>query len=887
MSRTVSALQTLRQRAGNGPPGWLPTLATLLVVAASIGLGRSSRTADLLLGAGLVAAAALVPALGMVALVAGSLTSQIALPTGSHTDLRFPLLAVPVLGLLWLLEALWRRDLAPLRHPAARAAAALALVAGAALVVGNLPTIGFRRTASIATQLGGFGVFAYTAAVVVLAADRLRDPRWLRRVVWVFTAIAGALVAGRLIPELARPVGWLVASGASGSLTWLWFAALASAHAALNGALNWRVRVLLALAVVAELYVALGANREWVAGWMPALVAIATIAFLAAPRLSALAAVVGGMAMATRIAPMIGRVLSTGDNQYSLDTRLDAARILLSNVLPANPLLGLGPSNYYQVTPLFPIRGYSVNFSSHNTYVDLLMQTGVLGVACFAWLIWAIARAGWRARAAAPSGFVHAYAVGALGGLAGMLAAGAIGDWLLPFPYNVTLAGLSASLPGWVFLGGLVALSRSREPRAMAAGAAARRTLAPPRLLFGIIAAAVLLRVAVALMLGDTVAPISGAADQVSYDALARRVVGGHGFSFPTAWYPFAQPDTPTAHWSYLYTLYLAGVYAVFGHHPLVARLLQAVASGLGCWLACRIGRHLFDERVGLAAAALTALYAYFVFFNAALMTQTFFILALLAAIDRALAIAARPTTANWATLGILLGLGTLLRQTMLLYVPVLLIWLLWTTHGRARWRDAALAAALVGLCVLPWTARNYAAFGDFLLLNSNGGYFFYASNHPDQGTTFDPTFTAPIPVELVGAAEPTIDRALFRTGLGFVADDPVRVLRLSLNRAASYFWLLPSSASTPLSNAGRLLSFTLYLPFMLYGLVLSRQRWRACMPLYLYVLVDAVLHLATWAAPRYRLPSDALLIVFAGLALVDLTARLRRRMGSVDWSIE
>lgn len=887
MSRSVSAWQTLRQRVENGPPGWLPILATVLVVAACIGLGRSSRSVDLLLGAGLVAAAALVPALGMVALVAGSLASQIVLPTGSHTDLRFPLLAVPVLGVLWLLEALWRRDLALLRHPVVRAASALTLVAWAALVVGNLPMIGFGRTASIPTQLGGFGVFAYTAAAVVLAVDRLRDPQWLQRVVWVYIPLAGALVAGRLIPELAYPAGWLIASGASGSLTWLWLAALASSQA-LNRALNWRVRVLLALAVVAELSLALGDGREWVAGWMPASVAVATIAFLAAPRLSALAAVLGGVAMANRIAPMIARVLSVGDNRYSLDTRLDAARILLSNVLPANPLLGLGPSNYYQVTPLFPIRGYSVNFSSHNTYVDLLVQTGILGFACFAWLIWAVARAGWRVRAGAPGGFVRAYAIGGLGGLAGMLAAGAIGDWLLPFPYNVTLAGMSASLPGWVFLGGLVALSRQLETRTMAVGvAAARRTLTAPRLLFGIIVAAVLLRVAVALILGDTVAPISGAADQVSYDALARRVVAGHGFSFPTAWYPFAQPDTPTAHWSYLYTLYLAGVYAVFGHHPLVARLLQVVASGLGCWLVYRIGCQLFDERAGLAAAGLTALYAYFVFFNAALMTQTFFILALLAATDRALAIAPRPTTANWAALGIYLGLGTLLRQTMLLYVPVLLIWMLWTTRGRARWRGAALAAVLVGLCILPWTARNYAAFGDFLLLNSNGGYFFYASNHPDQGTTFDPTFTAPIPAELAGAAEPTIDRALFRTGLGFIADDPVRFLRLSGSRAASYFWLLPSSASTPLSNIARVLSFALYLPFMLYGLVLSRQRWRACMPLYLYVVVDAIVHLSTWAAPRYRLPSDALLIVFAGLALVDLAARLRRRLGFGDWLIE
>jgi hypothetical protein len=165
----------------------------------------------------------------------------------------------------------------------------------------------------------------------------------------------------------------------------------------------------------------------------------------------------------------------------------------------------------------------------------------------------------------------------------------------------------------------------------------------------------------------------------------------------------------------------------------------------------------------------------------------------------------------------------------------------------------------------------NYEVFGDFLLLNSNGGYFFYAANHPDQGTDFDPDMAPPPPESLRGLREPALDRALFRTALGFIAADPGRFLRLSWSRVGVYFWLWPSAASSSLANLTRLCSFTLYLPFMLYGLVLSRRRWRRCLPLYLYLLFDTALHLASWSAPRYRLPSDALLMVFAALAVVDL----------------
>jgi len=382
-------------------------------------------------------------------------------------------------------------------------------------------------------------------------------------------------------------------------------------------------------------------------------------------------------------------------------------------------------------------------------------------------------------------------------------------------------------------------------------------------------------RVIVAVMLGDTATPISGAFDQLSYDTLAQRVLGGHGFSFPTGWYPFTPPDTPTAHWSFAYTLYLAGVYAIAGHHPLVARVIQAILSALTAVLLYRLGRRLFDERMGLAAATLAAGYAYLVFFNAALMTQTFYIVCVLAAIDLAFGVVTASGPGRWVGLGVALGVGALLRQTLLLFTPLLLLWIGWHVGVRRCWRGLALTATVVVLCVSPFTIRNYLVYDDFLLLNSNGGYFFYSGNHPAQGTDFDPNYAAPLPEALRGLNEAAEDRALYRVALQFILDDPVRFVRLSLSRVKDYFWLTPSPQSSLVSNLGRLASFTLYLPLMLLGLYLSRRQWRRALPLYLYAGFDAFVHLTSWAAPRYRLPSDAVLMVFAGVAAVALAERV------------
>jgi 4-amino-4-deoxy-L-arabinose transferase-like glycosyltransferase len=396
------------------------------------------------------------------------------------------------------------------------------------------------------------------------------------------------------------------------------------------------------------------------------------------------------------------------------------------------------------------------------------------------------------------------------------------------------------------------------------------------RVLFAVIAAGMLARFIVAFALGDRADPVSGAADQYSYDALAQRVVAGHGFTFPSAWYPFTEANEPTAHWSYLYTLYLAAVYALGGHHPLVARLLQVLLSGLSCWLTYRLGQRLFDEEVGLAAAALSAVYAYFVFFSAALMTQTYYITTLLAALVCAVNLARQPARRDWVLLGLSLGVGVVLRQTLLLFTPVLIGWVAWATRERVCRRDLLTAVGVIVLLILPWTVYNYHVFGDFLLLNSNGGFWLYSSNHPQQGTDFNPSYVAPLPAHLRGLPEPALDRALYRDALGFIAADPARFARLTLSRIPHYFWLLPSAQSSTISNLGRVFSFTLYLPFMLAGLFLSRHLWRACLPLYLYIAFDTTLHLTSWAAPRYRLPSDAVMMVFAGLAVVTLTERLR-----------
>jgi 4-amino-4-deoxy-L-arabinose transferase-like glycosyltransferase len=446
------------------------------------------------------------------------------------------------------------------------------------------------------------------------------------------------------------------------------------------------------------------------------------------------------------------------------------------------------------------------------------------------------------------------------------------------------------------------------------------------RLLLAIVLLAVVLRLGSALYQGNQVDTLPGVYDQVSYDGLARRVLDGHGFSFGEDHWPATRAGEPTAHWSFLYTLYLTGVYALFGPNPLAARVIQALLAGvIQTLLVWRIGKRVFGPTAGLFAAGFSAIYIYFVYYAGALITETFYITCLLWIVDIALRIdqraqagprgaagGARPWLI-WVEPGLAIGITALLRQLVLLLVPFLFLWLWWRVARRREgeapggwarrwlgWRTLApfvLAIAIVVAMILPWTVRNYRAFGTTVLLNTNSGYVFFWANHPIYGTQFvgilpgdGPGYGDLLPPEVLSLNEAEMDKALFGRGVGFVLDDPVRYALLSLSRTREYFKFWPTAESSTISNISRVGSFGLFLPLMLYGVILAgvrsmralrrpqrpQEAWRARVWLLLgFIAVYTLMHLLTWTLIRYRLPVDAFLLMFAGYGIVDLLQRL------------
>jgi hypothetical protein len=377
------------------------------------------------------------------------LFAGIFVPFSGPGGVNAAVLMVALLLGLWLMEMfIVKRHFHFVNSRANLPVILLLVVSVIAFGMGRLPWFLFAQQAPLDSQIGGFVIFVFSLGLMA-ATVNLVDMKWLQLIVWTFIGLGAIYVFGRSLRlPVDRFYNWAFTAN---SMLWTWLVALSFSQAFLNQKLKRGIRVFLFLVTLVTFYVALAQGYDWKSGWVPPLAVVAVIFGLRYPRLLLLA-----IPFALIVAGYLTIELIASD-EYSWGTRVDAWIIVLE-ISKANPIFGLGFSNYYFYTPLFPIRGWSVSFNSHSQYVDLIAQVGFLGLACFLWIFYEVGRICWKMINKLPDGFERSYIYGALAGIVGTLVAAFLVDWVLPFVYNIGLNGFRASILPWIFMGGVVAI---------------------------------------------------------------------------------------------------------------------------------------------------------------------------------------------------------------------------------------------------------------------------------------------------------------------------------------------------------------------------------------------------------------------------------------------
>ena len=387
---------------------------------------------------------------------------------------------------------------------------------------------------------------------------------------------------------------------------------------------------------------------------------------------------------------------------------------------------------------------------------------------------------------------------------------------------------------------------------------------------------------------------------------VAHNLTLGHGFVLEVGVpYSFNPPG---------YSFFLACSYILFGQHWFAVAFSQAAISILSAGLVYLTAKKLFNREAGMFAAALSSFYPYTVYHSSRVMDTTLFTFILLMVICFFVHVWQNGDWKKWLLLGALLGLGCLVRTTMLAVFISIAVWLIIVLG----WKRGAVALTIcslgVMLVVLPWTLRNFLVEDELIFISSKGMANTYMGNNPltmeyiSQGISLDklwkderfewpPTglsraderrwYLANV-VEFANQYPSDYSRLLYRKLLSFWSPNINPSIEYS---GGSNVWSDDAGALFGYSfksirNITYTVSYVVLLALSVLGFANSissrHEAWLALLILLVYTFINVLV----WTSTRLRIPLDSLLSIFAGFGLLRVLYWRRVREYSLRDSI-
>ncbi|MBU0568980.1 glycosyltransferase family 39 protein [bacterium] len=342
-------------------------------------------------------------------------------------------------------------------------------------------------------------------------------------------------------------------------------------------------------------------------------------------------------------------------------------------------------------------------------------------------------------------------------------------------------------------------------------------------------------------------------------------------------------------YYSPLYPYFVALVYYILEPNPLTVRTIQSILGILTCLLIYLIGKKVFSQKVGLISLSLSAIYGIFLCYEGTLLIETlscFFILL-------SLFFLLKPSWRNIILGGIALGLASLTRASILLFIPFIFCWMILDIDEPKKRIIAkfALLSLVLSLTILPCTIRNYSVSKRFVLISTNGPISLWMGNNRyADGQYYTPT----LPFQKAHAemvqkkVKEKGDRAYFEDVLDFAKDSPLSFIRLQLKKF-SLFWGTDEISNNISYEWVRSVSSVLRLPFIIgfsvvapLGLMgaffsLSKKRF-GVMLLIFFLFAYSIATTIFFVLSRYRLPVEPVLLIFTGFSISFLYEDLKKR---------
>ncbi|MBL4769885.1 MAG: glycosyltransferase family 39 protein [Planctomycetes bacterium] len=351
------------------------------------------------------------------------------------------------------------------------------------------------------------------------------------------------------------------------------------------------------------------------------------------------------------------------------------------------------------------------------------------------------------------------------------------------------------------------------------------------------------------------------------------------------------------------YPWFMALVLKFTGGSLFALRVVQSMLGTGTVLLTLLLARHCFGRSAGWLAGVVSATYWVLVYFDGEPLIPTLYVPLVMAGLLAALKLPDRSFSIKAClACGVLFGLAAIARPNVLLFMPLLAMWVLFQA-GRTRSAWVATAMLTLGtlIPIAPITLHNYSASGESVLIASQAGVNFWIGNNPASDG-----MSAIVPGTRAGWWEGFEDsRRLARQEAGqdlsdkgisqhytdkvwsWMLAEPAAALRHQVWKLRLFFlnWEVSNNQEirfvshlyNPLSYLS--LSFAWVAALGLLGAVLALggSRWRL-FPLWGFLVAYTLSVVAFFVCSRFRLPVLPVLIVLGSGASMRLVAWTRAK---------
>jgi len=364
------------------------------------------------------------------------------------------------------------------------------------------------------------------------------------------------------------------------------------------------------------------------------------------------------------------------------------------------------------------------------------------------------------------------------------------------------------------------------------------------------------------------------------WDEIASNLISGRGFVVEN---PFNPGDIPYYSWRPpAFPLFLAGIYAVFGHKFLYAKIGLALISTFSVLLGYFIAKRLFNPFTGRLTAIAMAIYPTFIFFTGYLAPETLTLFLILLTIFFLTGGIHNSNSTSILLAGLSLGCTVMCRTIMALFFIFIFIWLLLMGKSKKElWKSFFIIITGMLVIILPWVVRNYKIHRTIVFHSTDAGQALFINNNPES-FKIEPSGTAFVynPSEFLHLSEVETTRIFKARAKDFIVHNPATYLKYVGKRFLNFWRPVPYKVSGPgkaYSYLHQIISGIYTIPVFilaLLGLFYSKGAWRKLFIIYALIIYYSGTYILVRAIIRYRMPVEPYLIMFAAYGIAVLWQR-------------